>query len=267
MAQNFVLIDASYFIFYRYYALLQWWTISKQEPTLDNPCENERFVDLYKSTFVKKLKEMSKKLKITNPIYIVGKDCPREKIWRNSFIDEYKGGRKKDNFVGFFFKLVYEENLFENAGINIILSNPELEADDCIALSCKYINTKFENSNIYIIANDMDYMQLCNEKTKLYNLKYKNVSSSINSNEDAKKYLFCKILMGDKSDNIPAIFQKCGQKTAIKCYEDCDYFEKKLGSSIDSVELYNRNKKIIDFCYIPKPLADELISDLDNVKW
>ena len=90
---NFIFIDGSYFIFYRYYALLQWWNISKQEPVIEEtpPSENERFVELFKTTFVKKIKEISKKLKVDNPIYIVGKDCPREKIWRHSLFDNYKG--------------------------------------------------------------------------------------------------------------------------------------------------------------------------------
>lgn len=255
---NYILIDGSYFIFYRYYALLQWWNISKQEPALDNPCENERFIELYKTTFVKKINEISKKLKISNPIYIVGKDCPREKIWRQSFIKHYKGTRKSDNNVGYFFKLTYDENLFEKAGIKYIVSQPELEADDCIALTCKYINNNTNTSNchnIYIIANDMDYVQLLDMNIKIYNLKYKLISN-ISTQEESKKYLFCKILMGDKSDNISPVFTKCGIKTAIKCYEDNIFFETKLNNVKESRELYERNRKIIDFNNIPQYLVD-----------
>jgi 5'-3' exonuclease len=267
MSRNFVLIDASYFIFYRYYALLQWWNISKQEPPLDDPSENERFVDLYRSTFVKKIKEISKKLKLVDPVYIVGKDCPREKIWRNKYIDEYKGERKKDNYVGFFFNITYEENLFEKAGITSILSHPNLEADDCIAIACRYISNDYNlsNSNIYIIANDMDYMQICNDKINLYNLKYKHVSSSIRSKEDARKYLFCKILMGDKSDNIPSVFPKCGQKSAIKYYEDQKYFEDKINTNKKYVDMYNRNQLIIDFAQIPSCFVLDMNIELEKI--
>jgi 5'-3' exonuclease len=263
MSNDFILIDGSYFIFYRYYALLQWWSISKQEPSIENPSENERFVDLFRSTFIKKIKEIPKKLKIKNPIYIVGKDCPREKIWRNDFIDNYKGGRKSDNNVGYFFKLTYQEGLFEQSGIKTVLSYPGLEADDCLALTSKFIYENYNEHRVHIIANDMDYIQLCNDKIDVYNLKYKKISY-ISDKEEAEKYLFCKIVMGDKSDNIPSIFPKCGLKTAVKCYEDKEYFETKMNSFDGSIELYERNKKIIDFNMIPENLVNGFLESVIN---
>ena len=261
MTNEFILIDGSYFIFYRYYALIQWWSISKQEPPLDNPSENERFVDLFKSSFIKKVKEIPKKLKIKNPIYIVGKDCPREKIWRNELIDNYKGERKSDNYAGFFFKLTYEDGLFEQAGIKTILSYPGLEADDCLAITAKFIYENYNDHGVHIIASDMDYIQLFNDKIDAYNLKYKKISN-ISSREEAKKNLFCKIVMGDKSDNIPSIFPKCGLKTALKCYEDNEYFESKLNSTPGSIELYERNRKIIDFNQIPENLVNGFLENV-----
>ncbi len=261
MTYNFILIDGSYFIFYRYYALLQWWNVSKQEPSLENPSENERFIELFKSSFIKKIKEIPKKLKIKNPIYIVGKDCPREKIWRNELIDDYKGDRKSDNNAGYFFKLTYKEGLFEQAGIKTILSYPGLEADDCLALTAKFIYDNYNEHRVYIIANDMDYVQLCNDKITIYNLKYKSITN-VSTKEEAEKYLFCKIVMGDKSDNIPSIFPKCGLKTSIKCYEDEDYFKSKLDSTPGSRDLYERNKKIIDFNEIPENLANAFLKNV-----
>lgn len=261
MTSEFILIDGSYFIFYRYYALLQWWSISKQEPALENPSENERFVELFRSSFIKKIKEIPKKLKIKNPIYIVGKDCPREKIWRNELIDDYKGDRKSDNYAGYFFKLTYQEGLFEQACIKTIFSYPSLEADDCLALTAKYIYKNYNDHRVYIIANDMDYVQLCNDKTSIYNLKYKSISKN-STEEEAEKQLFCKIVMGDKSDNIPSIFPKCGLKTALKCYEDQSYFESKLNATPSSRVLYERNRNIIDFNQIPHDLVNGFLKDV-----
>lgn len=269
MTTNYIIIDGSYFIFYRYYALLQWWKVSKQEPSLElmNPCENERFINMYKTTFIKKIQEIPKKLKISNPVYIVGKDCPREKIWRNKLIDNYKGERKKENYIGFFFEITYSEKLFEQANINYIMEYPELEADDCNALTIKYLCDMYEKSNdklnIYIIANDMDYIQLCEERINIYDLKYKRISNIINKSE-AEKYLFCKILMGDKSDNIPSIFPNCGIKTAIKCYEDETYFKKKLNNNEYINQLYERNKNLIDFNNIPQDLVNGFLQLLQN---
>lgn len=34
--------------------------------------------------------------------------------------------------------------------------------------------------------------------------------------------------MGDSSDNISSVFKKCGPKTAIKCYDEPEYFNAKL---------------------------------------
>lgn len=261
MRKEFILIDGSYIIFYRYYSLIKWWSISKQVPLLENPSKNERFIELFKTIFIKKIKEIPKKLKIKNPVYIVGKDCHREKIWRNEFIDNYKGERKSDNYAGYFFKLTYQAGLFEQAGIKTILSYHGLEADDCLALTAKFIYENYNQHKIHIIANDMDYVQLCNDNIDVYNLKYKKIYD-ISSTEEAEKFLFCKIIMGDKSDNIPSIFPKCGLKTAVKCYEDNEYFESKLKTTMSSRELYERNKKIIDFNLIPEILVNGFLQNV-----
>ena len=44
---------------------------------------------------------------------------------------------------GPFFKMVYEEELFQQGGAKAILKHPQLEADDCIAISVKYLLTKY----------------------------------------------------------------------------------------------------------------------------
>ena len=68
MPPNFVLIDGSYFCFYRYYAILNWFKLARKEVELDEPINNEEFREKFRKTFVDKMKEIPKKLKITNPI-------------------------------------------------------------------------------------------------------------------------------------------------------------------------------------------------------
>ena len=41
---NIILIDISYYIFYRYYALHSWWKLAKPDEELVVPFENEEFV-------------------------------------------------------------------------------------------------------------------------------------------------------------------------------------------------------------------------------
>ena len=256
---NFVLIDGSYYIFYRFFALLNWWKLAKKDDPLDNPGENEEFKKKFKSTFKSKIKEMCKKLKIEDPIIMVGRDCPRAEIWRMKIFPEYKGTRDTyeddpSTNPGSFFKMAYKEKLFEECG-GTILKHDNLEADDCIALTTRYIRKAYPNSNIYIIANDHDYFQLLTENVSLYNLKYKQVNTEKNSYLDPKKNLFIKCVTGDTSDNIPRIFQRCGAKTAAQLYDEPDKFEarcKKEGSK----SIYERNRLIIDFDNIPVSLVE-----------
>jgi 5'-3' exonuclease len=252
---NFIMIDGSYFIFFRYYALVQWWKVARKEPQ-ENFQDCPEFIEKFKKTFSEKVKEISKKLQIENAIHIVGKDCPRETIWRNELFVSYKMHRVSDPHVRKFFKLAYDGMLFSSAGCTIF-TYPTLEADDCIAISTRRIQEIYPEAMIYIITSDMDYLQLASDTIKIYNLKYTELVKSPSSTGDAKKDLFCKIVMGDKSDGIQSIFPKCGIKTAIKCFEDPDYFEKKLNDVDGAREKYELNKKLIDFNYIPQELVDE----------
>ena len=45
---NYILIDGSYFIFYRVFALHVWWRNANPEIKLENPFQNEEFVEKYK---------------------------------------------------------------------------------------------------------------------------------------------------------------------------------------------------------------------------
>ena len=42
---NFILIDGSYFIFYRYFAIQNWFKFSHKNEILDNPVKNNDFVE------------------------------------------------------------------------------------------------------------------------------------------------------------------------------------------------------------------------------
>ena len=115
---------------------------------------------------------------------------------------------------------------------------------------------KYPDIKIYIIASDMDYLQLVKGNTKIFNLKYKDITESKRCFKNPEKDLFCKIVAGDKSDNIPSIFPKCGIKTAEKYFHNKELFNQKLSESSEAQKLYDKNKSIIDFECIPKELVD-----------
>jgi len=267
-----VLIDGSYFCFHRYYSIVRWWKSAypEQQDALLNPYENDAFRSKFSKTFVQTVKDIPKKLGLKNESVkmLVGKDCKREDIWRNEHFDNYKGNRKngpEDGFMGGpFFKSVYEENLFLDGGVQSILSIDKLEADDCIAIAVKHLLKKDHIHQIYIITSDMDYLQLHSDKVKIFDLSFNNVAEKKSSFGDAGINLFCKIVMGDTSDNIPSIFKKCGPKTAIKCWNDRDYFEEKLEKE-DAYEKYEKNRLIVDFSSIPTIYVDAFFAKYSEI--
>ena len=262
---NYILIDASYYIFYRYHALCNWWKLAKYDNETDIPYVNERFIEKYKDTFISKINEIKNKLKIKDANIFVGKDCPKKNIWRNTKIENYKGGRAKTNYMKTLFDIAYDNNLFTKAGCKKIFEENNLEADDILAITSKYILSKYPDAKIWIITSDMDYLQLACENITLINLKYNKLTDSKVSFNDAKKDLFCKIVSGDKSDNIPSVFSKCGIKTAEKYYNDPILFNKKLETTPNAKEIYERNRIIIDFNNIPCEYVNNIHEVIKNI--
>jgi 5'-3' exonuclease len=263
---TFIFVDGSYYNFYRYFALLQWWKHAYPDEPIENPFNNIKFVEKFKKTHIDNLLKIHKKLKLgkdVNPILIIGKDCKREEIWRIKYFPEYKANRTNEDFmVGPFFKMVYEEKLFQLGGAKVILNHPNLEADDCIALSVKYLLNKYPNNQcqIYIITSDFDYLQLNSHNVNIFNLAYKNIAENKKSTGNPNTDLKIKIIMGDISDNIPSIFPKCGIKTAQKCIDNPDFFQKKIVENPKYIKQYELNQLLVDFTNIPKNLQEEFVS-------
>ena len=267
---TFILIDGSYYTFYRYFSLMTWWKNAYPEIPFTDPRQNEVFVEKFRKTFVETLGKIPKNLGLDNkckPIMFIGKDCPRETIWRMQVFADYKANRAngpEDGFMGGpFFKMVYEEQLFQAAGAKAILKYPTLEADDCIAISVKYVLAMYKECNVYIITSDKDYLQLVEPRVKIFDLKYKNIAEQKSSTGNPNADLFCKIVMGDTSDGIPSCIKKCGPKTALKCFENPGYFEDRLKKE-NAYDAYERNKKLVDFDNIPENLVKEFLDK--NIK-
>ena len=270
---TFIFIDGSYFCFYRYHSLLTWWKNAYPEEidVLQDPYQNQKFVEKFKKTFVETIQKIPRGLKLDKtikPIIIVGKDCKRENIWRNELFPNYKSNRSngpEDGFMGGpFFKMAYEEELFIQGGACSILKHPKLEADDCIAISVKHLLNICPSCTIYIITSDKDYLQLAQDNVKLFNLTFKDLTEQKSCTKNAECDLFCKILMGDVSDNIPSVFPKCGPKTALKYFENKELLEKKLKEAETYRNTYALNKRIIDFNNIPEYLVSEFMNITDN---
>jgi 5'-3' exonuclease len=264
---NFIFIDGSYFNFYRYCALLSWWKNAFPEhlDEIIEPFQNTQFVAKFRKLFVENVKGLPKKLNLSGShnIIIVGKDCKRENIWRSTLFPAYKGTRDNSPESGFkggpFFKMVYEDDLFLEGGAKAVLKHPSLEADDCIAISTKLLLEKYPTCSIYIITGDKDYLQLASSRVHLFNLAFKRLNEQKSSYNDAAKDLFCKIVTGDPSDNIPPIFKGCGPKTAVKYFENRESFLSKLEADPEAKKRYELNRTLVDFNYIPEHLVQEFL--------
>jgi len=260
--KEIIFIDGSYFCFYRYHSIMRWWKSAYPENLLADPFANEQFVEKFKKTFVDTVKNLKKKLNIENknPFIIVGKDCRRQNIWRNEFYDNYKATRVNDDgFMGGpFFKMVYENNMFQEGGARVVVKHPKLEADDCVAIFVKHVVENYPNANVKIITSDKDYLQLAGPKVRIFNLAYKEISEETLGGS-AEADLFCKIVMGDTSDNIKSVLNKCGPKTALKCFKDRTYFDERMKKE-NAYEKYELNQKIIDFNFIPQNIIDEFVN-------
>jgi 5'-3' exonuclease len=260
---TYIFIDGSYFCFYRYYSLINWWKNAYPEDPLGNPILNPVFVDKFKKTFVEHVAQIPKKLglPINQPVKIlVGKDCKREEIWRTQLFPNYKANRPHDDsFLGGpFFKMAYDDSLFIQGGAHQILYNNHLEADDCIAIMVKHV---LPDKQIFIITSDKDYLQLSKPNISIYNLAYKKLTEQKSSAGNPECDLFCKIVMGDPSDNIKSVLKKCGPKTALKCFENRAYFEERMKTE-NAYNLYKLNETLVDFNKIPEELVKEFLHSL-----
>jgi len=235
MTKGYIFIDVSYLVFYRFYALKRWFSIAHKDIEIkddENWLENKIFMSKFEDTLLKTILRIAKVNDIDLCNIIFAFDCHRKNIWRhdimidfrnnfkkvskindgNDLNTEYKGLReeqhKKQNFTaGGIFDIVRDKilPLFIKANNNKILKHKKAEGDDCIAVAVNYLrDVKKDDKNIWIIASDTDYLQICDNKTKLIDLKENLINKKHldDKNITRVEYLLNKILTGDVSDNI-----------------------------------------------------------------
>jgi 5'-3' exonuclease len=256
--KNYIFIDGSYFVYHRYFSLVRWWKCCHEEEKngIEIFSQNKVFVDKFKKTFLELIHSLPKKLNKLGATILVGKDCKKKNIWRKQFYNEYKETRTHNEDISFFMTISYNE-LFIQPHISMILHHPSLEADDCIAI---YIQDILQDAfqSISIITSDKDYLQLVAPTIYVFDMKLNDLSKQKSSFGCSKKDLFCKIVMGDISDNIPPIFKKCGMKTSAKYFDDQTSFYERLHRE-NAMEQWKLNQLLVDFHSIPTNIRKEFI--------
>ena len=228
-----ILIDTSYWLYYRFFSLRNWYYRAYPEKYSNNDknsfnsdynwFEDEVFMSKYKKLFTENIKKICKKFKtkMENVVFCI--DCPHNNIWRKTYITkvnetitsdnnkkneknkknktdnqtenqtenqeqeqiqelikEYKGTRleshKKNRFNSFnifnYMKTTFLPTLKDNNNNSIkILACSQCEADDIIGYLTLYIKNLSRETKpmLYILANDNDYLQVCNQNVKLIN--------------------------------------------------------------------------------------------------
>ena len=256
-----LLIDLSYFIFYRYYATYNWYR--KQNESKDKDIlKDELFINKYDKIFEQTICELQKKHDISwNNIYFA-KDCPRDEIWRLKYYKDYKQTREErlETFDKEIFKhtiSVLIPKLQAKYGGCFILFEDHLESDDIIAFVKTYIRDQNPGYEIIIITNDNDYVQLIDDYTLVVNLQGRDLKTRINCSPS--EYLLRKIILGDKSDNIPSIGKKIGEKTAEKLASDLNLLQDVFKKKPDAKQNYDLNELLISFKKIPSNYKDKVL--------
>jgi 5'-3' exonuclease len=196
--KNIVLIDTSYYTFYRYFATIRWFTFQKIEFDIDDIINNEVFIKAFIKHIDADIKKIIKKWDSSIDNIIFCMDCSRCDIWRNDIYKEYKGTRvQSNNFNRNIFPVLYD--YIVKLGIKQI-NIDRLEADDVIYLTQKCLKEKLKNNDIVVITNDNDYLQIVGDKIILINMQFKELKArGVN---DPRQDLLIKAMYGDKSDNI-----------------------------------------------------------------
>lgn len=258
-------IDGGYYTFYRYYATLRWHSFRVEEVNTDTILENSDFLNGLYNHIDNDVTKWQREHQVKLRQIFLCVDCPRGSIWRCKVYPEYKGTRvHADTFQSGVFELVQKH--LAKKGIRFLSYN-ELEADDIVSISAKYLSMYCPNvSKIVILTNDNDYQQLSSDHIKVMNMQGKLLNQR--GTGDPLKDKRMKIVLGDKSDNIPSVCKGVGPKTLEKVIdlpeeEFKEWLFKKGGQT--TLDRYAINQTLVDFDSIPTPLRVGFEKELENL--
>lgn len=288
----YFIVDTSYLIFCA--AAVAFNNYCQQEDILDsklgpdfNPTVDPEFNYLFEEILIRKIENQCRSgmpfiFKRSNIIFAI--DCPRSEIWRRSIFPEYKltrdtADRSKDKFnIGTVFAFAYNHIIpkyCSETGAKII-SSTGAESDDIIAVLSKWLIAKDSNNYVIILSNDRDMLQLHNDRISIIandntfrdpkqDLMHLTGLETLDDEITAEDFLLFKIIVGDKSDNIPSIKRRLGPKKALALI--LDKSREKLKDLLqDSVikNSFKRNKKLISMNLIPKEVTNLILENIET---
>jgi hypothetical protein len=249
----------------------------KNEAKSDNPDGR----NMIKHLFFSSLLSFKKKFKDKEMIIA----CDDRHYWRRDFFPHYKGHRKegRDKSVhdwDFIFEVIEElkQDIRDNFPYKLI-QVPGAEADDVIAVLCKYLQTNDlekvglfddEPKPITIISADGDFVQLQKYKNvKQYSSMQKKMVVPKMSLQD---FMIEHIVRGDAGDAIPNILSPDNaivdhiRQTPIKQKLLDNFKISVIAGDIegDMKRNYIRNKTLIDFDCIPDDIYNSVVKEYES---
>lgn len=205
--------------------------------------------------------------------------------WRRKAFPYYKGTRKKDREASKFdwnsiFELLNKirDEIREHLPYKVIEVDGA-EADDVIATLVKeqgMANIRLQNNmqpaqKVLILSGDKDFIQL--QKYRFVN-QYNPIQKKFINGIDPKIYIAEHVMKGDRSDGIPNFLSS--DDTFVAGKRQRPLSKAKLAKWIDqspeeftdatTLEYYERNRKLIDFDFIPDEVSESIIDTYENTE-
>jgi 5'-3' exonuclease len=252
-----ILIDASYFTIHRLFATSRWWSMKNNEEAGE-----EGFVEAlikHSNADITKIQKKwgligrgNKAVAPDNIIFCY--DCPPSSIWRIQVYEEYKRRYRTQSADG----CEDSHDVLRDFHAHHKVAHSKLEADDVVCLLHRQVRAIMgEQQQIIIISSDHDFLQLKDEKCDIFCLPLKDIwpDGVKKGTADIRR----KVLMGDPSDNIPAVLTK-KQINAYMALDEArrEAYLRQLGR----YEAYECNKTLMCWTCIPGALAESF-----NMTW
>ena len=175
--------------------------------------------------------------------------CDGRNYWRKKIFPYYKAGRRRDRIqTGLDWNEIFEtlnkirdeiKDYFPYKVVDV----DSAEADDIIGTLAKQADES--ELDVYIVSGDKDFMQLVNEHIFLYSPSGRNAELKVYDSYAVEekwgvppeKIIDLLGLMGDSSDNVPAVMG-VGKKTAVKLLKEYGTLE----SALDHADMV-KNKR------------------------
>jgi 5'-3' exonuclease len=251
--KRYMIVDGSYFVFYRFFAVANWFKLHNPESVVptERLFESPEFMKTYDKLFGQSLTKLMKRHGIEKKEHVLFvEDCPRSSIWRGKSFSEYKMSRKPSAVDPKIFHHSLQ-TLAQELGINVI-GCPNAEADDVAYVVC--MEMVKDGAMVTVITNDNDYLQVFDkDRIHVFNVQGLDLSTRM-MGFSAKDYLTYKILVGDKSDNIPSAIPRVGPKKALDLVNNPEKLESLLQSNPCYRARFDENNMLMNFEMMPEEI-------------